>query len=178
MDVKYTHVITRFFPQSQHYTIGPRYEDIVWITPAIDKTVLDDKMLEVAKSMRAEVVRQESVFVRSLATRAVIGTDDLHMLRTYDEKKREAEQLLAGGSPADCHLLIQEAGRTSVPLEVLAYAVLEQYRLCSEELNPTLGDIEAVRRSKIAEIDSCTSVEDVSDVADAVWPDISRLRAI
>lgn len=178
MDVKYTHVITRFFPKSQHYSIGPRYEDIVWITQPIEKEVLDAKMLDVAKELRAEVVRQESIYVRAVATRLVIGTDDIMMLRTYDEKRKEAEQFIQDGDASKCHLLRQEANKTGSSLSELAHAVMEQFGLSSQELNPTLGDIEAIRRNKIAEIYSCTSVEAVQDIADPVWPDLLNLRAI
>lgn len=178
MDVKYTHVITRFFPQSQHYAIGPRYEDIVWITQPLDKEVLDGKMLDVAKDMRAEVVRQESIYVRAVATKLVIGTDDLLMMRTYDEKRSEAEQFLIDGDASKCNLLRQEAGKTGVTLELLAAAVLEQYRLSSETLNPVLGDIEAVRRNKIADIYQAESLEALDDIADPVWPNLLGLQPI
>lgn len=178
MDVRYTHVITRFFPQSQHYSVGPRYEDIVWITQPLAKEVLDEKMLDVAKDMRAEVVRQESIYVRAVATKIVVGTDDLLMLRTYDEKQKEAEQFLIDGDVSKCNLLRQEAGQTGVDLEVLANAVLDQYRLSSEILNPVLGAIEAVRRNKINDIYLAVSLDSLEDVADPVWPDLLGLQPI
>lgn len=178
MDVKYTHVIARFFPQAQHYSIGPRYEDIIWITEPVEKSLLDAKVLDMAKNLRSEIVREESIYVRALATKLVIGTDDLLMMRTYDEKYKEAEQLLVDGDESKCNLLRQEASRTGISASDLAYAVIAQYRLSSQELNPMLGEIEAIRRNKTAEIEACVSIESLSDIEEAVWPDLTKLQAI
>jgi len=185
MGVKYTHVITRYFPQSQHYSVGPRYEDIVWICNPVSKEELDAKMLDVAKDMRAEVVREESIFIRSMATRLVVGTDDLHMLRTYDVKREEAEKFFkaypsddTGIRASDFPVLKEESSRTGVTLRQLASAVLEQYALAAVHLNPALGAIEAVRRNKIEEIYNCVTKDDLDDVVDPVWPDMTFLPAI
>lgn len=185
MDVKYTHVITRYFPQSQHYSIGTRYEDIVWICNQVSKEDLDAKMLDAAKDIRSEAVREESIFIRSLATKFIVGTDDLYMLRTYDEKRSEAERLFTKYPTEDMkfsenefRLLKEEARRTGVTTRQLASAVLEQYDLAAEFLNPVLGDIEAVRRNIIVAIYECTTMDQLSDLADPEWPDLSFLQAI
>lgn len=183
MDVKYTHVITRFYPQSQHYAIGQRYEDIVWIHNPVSKEELDLRMLDVAKDMRAEDVRQDSIFLRSIATRLVIGTDDPFMLRTYDEKRKEAERFVRtnpypetaqGSYPA----LKGEAALTGTTVGELAVAVLEQYEMTSRELNPFLGEIEGTRRMKMAEIYDAVDMDALNDVGAPEWPDVSKLKTI
>lgn len=183
--IKYTHVITRYFPQSQHYSIGPRFEDIVWICNPVEKHELDAKMLDVAKDMRAEVVREESIFIRSMATKLVVGTDDLHLLRTYDERLAEAKRLSAKYPTEDMkfsvnefRVLKEEASRTGVTVRQLASAVMAQYALASEQLNPILGTMETARRNMMANIYECATMEDLIDLAEPAWPDLSFLPAI
>ena len=184
MDIRYSHVISRFYPNAEFYSTGPLYSDIVWLSAPVPKADLDVKVLETAKSIRADEVREESVHVRTIATKLVVGTSDIYMLRTYDAKKSEADRFIQD-DPADnaiditrYTLLSQEAATTNVPLRLLAAAVVQQYQASEQNLNPVLGEIEASRRNKIAEIEAATSMEALIDIEPVVWPDLTKLKSI
>lgn len=184
MDIRYSHVISRFYPNAECYSTGPLYSDIVWLSAPVSKADLDVKMLETAKNIRADAVREESVHVRTVATKLVVGTSDIYMLRTYDVKKAEADRFIQD-NPADneiditrYNLLAQEADSTGVPLRLLAAAVVQQYQASEQYLNPILGAVEAARRNKIAEIEAAVSMDALNDIGETVWPDLTMLNPI
>jgi hypothetical protein len=185
MSITYPKILAMFYPNVEYYTQGPAYSDIVWLSDAISKDDLDAKALDTVKSLRISVIKEESIVQRAFATKGIVGTNDILMLRTYDSKREEATRLLATYpntsdviDDSTFFLLRVESTNTGTPLRVLAEAVLEQYALSAQYLNPILGAIEAVRRNKIAEIIECTTITDVDNLVNPIWPDLSFLSAI
>lgn len=184
MNIRYSQVITRNYPNAEFYATGPLYSNIVWLSTPIPKAELDEKMLFTAKGLRADEIREESIHVRMVATKLIVGTSDIHMLRTYDEKKTEAERFLHDNPddsnivPSNYPALNEEATRTGVTIRQLAGAVIQQYNAAAQYLNPILGEIEAIRRNKIAEIDAAQSMTELEDIAAPTWIDLSGIQMI
>lgn len=183
--VKYSSIIARYYPNAEYYVVGTSYSDIVWLSDPIAKEDLDSKILSTLVAIKIEEIKVESIDQRSVATKLIVGTTDILMLRTYDEKRGEAIRLLSTYPNVEdvidestFFLLRVESTNTGVSLRVLAEAVLEQYALSAQYLNPILGAIEAVRRNKIADIIACATIEEIYAVPNPVWPDLSFLSAI
>lgn len=173
--------LAKHFPNVEFISTGPEYKDIVWLGDTIiSEQQIQEKMVETLRTERINKVREESVAVRAFATEKIVGTSDYYMLRTYDLKRSEAYRYKIATDPQDTDFpaLYQEAMGTGVTVKQLAEAVLEQYDLSAKYLNPILGQIEAIRRSKIVELNQAVSIEELQTVSEPTWPDLSNLQMI
>lgn len=202
--VSYVEVVAEFFPDSECVSYGERYDDIVWLKGnQVPKQELDEKLLSLLKDRYKQHIHSEADRMRSEAANRVLGTSYPTMLRVYDQKKVQAEAYvtavsisgseeersvgmfctemdddLVGSLSVRYPLLFREALGTLTPLSVLCYAVLDQFNLSNLNLDPILGDIEAVRRNKIQEYSDATTQEQVRAVSEPVWPQVLLLEEI
>jgi hypothetical protein len=202
--VTYADVISEHYPNRSCIVYGNSYADIDWLgEPTIPKVDLDEKIVKTLAFKYVDYVKESADAVRADASYAVIGTSMPRMFRVYDQKKEQAslfmERYEAGQSSevasygtlssaltttqqddlkALYPLLYIEALETTIPLWSLCWAVLDQFRLSGEILDPILGIVEAVRRNKIAEYYACLTEAEIRAVAYPVWPDLSSLQEI
>lgn len=200
----YPQVLAHYFPDTEFVSYGDRYEDIVWLSETVvNKSSLDSKLVEFLQSQYINWVRDEAKDVREEASFRVIGSSDPSMLKVYDKKKEQSLEFMArfdnNESPETLTystmssalasedqdtlnsrypLVFVEAEGTGVTLWQQCYAVLDQYRLSEEHLDPILGQIEVIRRNKIAEFLQAQTEAEVYSVSAPVWPDLSSLQEI
>lgn len=202
--VTYAEIVAKFYPERRCIVYANDYAKIDWVdSEPVPKEELDALYITTLRERYIVLVKDEAESMRAAASYAVIGTDYPRMLLVYEKKKKEAISFMeqsAQGSQAevaaresmvsalDVNLQAQLAVRypilsvesegTGVSMWQLAYAVLDQFRLSEQHLDPVLGQLEVIRRNKIYEYEQAQTEEAIRSIAAPIWPQVDTLQQI
>lgn len=188
MSVPYVNIISYKWPDRECYSVGPTYAQIIWTDgqAAIPEQDILNVHLEYAKEEAIEYIKDLSSKEREAAELKVLGTDDPNFIKVYEEKysasKHYIEETAAGRTPDPIltGILTAEAAGFSVTEDWLAAEIVSQHEAAFNQLMPIIGDIEAIRRTRIFQIEAAPDVATVEQLRTAaiIWPDLSGLTVI
>lgn len=188
MSVPYVNIISFKWPDRECYSVGPTYAQIIWTDgkPPISEPDILAVHLEYSKEEAIDYIKDLSSVERELAELRVLGTDDPNFIKVYEEKYKAAkhfiEETAANRTPDTvlAGILIAEAKGFSVTPSYLAAEIVSQHEKAFNRLMPVIGDIEAIRRTRIFQIEAAQDVQTVETLRTAaiIWPDLSSLTVI